>query len=65
MPKPDVELVHAETGHIYYNGKVYDVTRMANGWVLTRPFDTVIIHTGQSIDDSCAWLICQRTQPTA
>ena len=59
MPKPDVEMVHGETGHIYYQGKVYDVTRMADGWVLTRPTEFTPIYTGGSVEDCCTWLMAQ------
>lgn len=61
MVKPDVEMVHDETGHIYYGGKVYDVVRMASGWVLSRPCQTEVIYTGNSIENCCAWLTQQQT----
>lgn len=59
--KPDVEMVHDETGHIYYGGKVYDVTRMAHGWVLSRPYQFEQLYTGETVDDCCTWLIVQQT----
>lgn len=59
MPKPDVGMVHSETGHIYYGGKVYDVTRMADGWVLSRPGQFDHVYTGESVDDCCTWLMAQ------
>jgi hypothetical protein len=61
MPKPDVEMVHDETGHIYYGGKIWDITRMASGWVLSRPCNTEHMYTGKSVDDCLAWLQVQAT----
>lgn len=61
MLKPDVEMVHDETGHVYYGGKIWDVTRMASGWVLSRPCNTEHVYTGQSVDDCCAWIAAQQT----
>lgn len=60
MLKPDVEMVHSETGHIYFQGKIYDITRMADGWKVTRPtqFDSLCI--APSVEDVCAWLMTQQ-----
>ena len=60
MYKPDVEMVHDETGHIYYGGKIYDITRMVNGWVITRPCQFDHLYTGESVEDCCAWLTAQQ-----
>jgi hypothetical protein len=55
-------MVHDETGHIYYGGKIYDVTRMASGWVLTRPCNTEPVCSGaKSVEDCIAWLTAQQT----
>jgi len=59
MPKPDVEMLHSETGRVYYNGRIYDVTRMATGWVVCRPCNLDQMYTGHSVEDCCAWLTAQ------
>jgi hypothetical protein len=56
MVKPDWEMVHEETGHIYHGGKVYDVTRMTTGWVLTRPCQLDVLYTGVSVEECCDWV---------
>ncbi len=59
MVKPDVEYVHAEYSRVYYNGRVYDLNRMAIGWVLTRQchFDMLAVH--ESKDDVISRLASQ------
>lgn len=61
MLKPDVEMVHSESGHVYYGGKIYDLTRMADGWTLTRPTQPEKLCIAPSVDDVCAWLQVQAT----
>lgn len=58
MPYPDVELTHAEAGHVYYQGKVYDLRLMATGWQLSRESP---IYEGETIEDCSAWLMAQVT----
>lgn len=64
MVSPDVEMVHDETGHIYFMGRVYDVTRMSHGWVLTRANGSANlehIYVGASVEECCTWLVAQLT----
>lgn len=61
MPKPDVEMIHSKTGHIYFQGKIYDITRMANGWIVTRPMQFESLCIAPTIEDACAWLMTQQT----
>ena len=60
MPKPDLEMIHEETGKFYYNGRIFDITRMVDGWTLSRQCFTDRLYTGQSIDDCSAWLMAQQ-----
>lgn len=61
MVKPDVLMVHDEAAHVFYGGRIYVLTRMATGWVLTRPMTIGEVYTGNSVDDCCAWLMAQQT----
>jgi hypothetical protein len=61
MPKPDVQMVHEEAGKVFYGGRIYVLTRMANGWMLTRPMTVGQLYTGGSVEDCCAWLMAQAT----
>ena len=60
MLKPDVEMIHSETGHIYFQGKVYDITRMTHGWTVTRPMQFAQLCTAPSVEEICDWLIAQQ-----
>ncbi len=60
MVSPDVQMIHAETGKIFFNGKIYDVTRMAAGWVLSRPNHFEPLYTGESVDECCTWLMAMK-----
>lgn len=64
--KPDFEFICCETGHVYYQGKIYGLhRRMIDGnsaWALTRKGskgtdeDAFI---GADIDDISRWLVAQ------
>jgi hypothetical protein len=60
MVRPDVQMFHAESGKIYYNGRIYDVVKMATGWVLTyqSSFDQLAIMP--SVDEICSWLMATK-----
>lgn len=60
MCKPDVLMVHDEAGQVFYGGHIYVLTRMANGWQLTKPMTEGELYTGQSLEDCLAWLMTQQ-----
>lgn len=60
-PKPDVEMFHEESGRIFFGGRIYDVVRMADGWLLTFALQFDKLYVAPSVEDICAWLMAQQT----
>lgn len=59
MVRPDLEMVHNEIGYFYYQGKVYNVVRLASGWELQHGSES--LYAGESVDDCSTWLMAQLT----
>lgn len=54
---PDIEKLHEEHYRIYYQGKIYDVNRLASCWAITRPNHlNDALHTVDSPDEAISWL---------
>jgi hypothetical protein len=60
MPRPDVQMFHAESGKIYYNGRLYDIVKMATGWVLTYQSSFDQLCEAPSVDEICCWLMAMK-----
>ena len=55
MVRPDTELTHAESGRIFFQGKIYDLHLMATVWTLTRNNER--LYEGESVEDCEAYLM--------